>query len=46
MRKQDVMQALASGDAKVVDVTALVAPGDQQPIVDDLAEYERQVDLG
>jgi hypothetical protein len=46
MRMQDVMQALADGDAKVVDATSLLAPSDQTPTVDPIADYERQVELG
>lgn len=47
MRLEDAMAALAAGDAKVVDVTALAQdPQGLQdtPIVTE--DYQRQVDLG
>lgn len=47
MRPQDVMLALATGDAKVVDTAAFVGkshPHDTPPAVTEA--YQRQIDLG
>jgi hypothetical protein len=46
MRMKDVMQALADGDAQVVDVTSFAALDDPSDTVGPISDYERQVELG